>query len=43
MALLHLKNVGGLMGMSTLRVQMKQFVSNAWLDASVGSEVLIER
>jgi hypothetical protein len=39
MELLHLKNVGGLMGMNTLCVQMKQFVSNVWIDASVSSEV----
>jgi hypothetical protein len=43
MGLLHLKNVVGLVGMNTLRVQMKQFVSNAWLDASVSSEVLSAR
>jgi hypothetical protein len=32
-----------LVEMNTLRVQMVQFVSNAWLDASVGSEVLSAR
>jgi hypothetical protein len=41
MGLLHLKNVDGLVGMNTLRVQMEQFVSNARLDVSVSSEVLI--
>jgi hypothetical protein len=43
MSLLHLKNVVGLVGMNTVRVQMKQFVSNARLDASVSSEVLSAR
>jgi hypothetical protein len=42
MGLLHLKNVGGFVGMNTLRVQMEQFVSNARLDASVSSEVLFD-
>jgi hypothetical protein len=41
MGLLHLKIVGSLIEMRTLRVQMEQFVSNAWLDVSVSSEVLI--
>jgi hypothetical protein len=42
MGLLHLKNVGELVGMNPLRVQMEQFVSNARVDASVSSEVLFD-
>jgi hypothetical protein len=43
MGLLHLKNVGELVGMNPLRVQMEQFVSNARPDVSVSSEVLSDR
>lgn len=42
MGLLHLKNVVGMVEMNTLRVQMEEFVSNARVDASVCSEVLID-